>query len=99
MLANVVPSLPASVPNWTWPIFWLVCPIVALASLLGLVVLVTLFRAPRSEATKVLAIFASAFVRLADRLPAADRSDSQGLDAARQVGDHQESDIREVDVP
>ena len=97
MLTAVVP-LSGAVPGWTWPIFWLVCPILVMVLLLGLVVLVTLFRAPRSEATKVLTIFASAFVRLADRLPAQARSGRQGLDADCQTGHDRESDSTEADL-
>jgi hypothetical protein len=63
-----------------------------MALLLGLVVLTTLFRAPRSEATKVLTIFTSAFVRLADRLPVQGRSGSQGLDTGSQTGHDQVSE-------
>jgi hypothetical protein len=68
--------------------------------LLGLVVLATLFRAPRSEAIKVLTIFTSAFARLADRLPApGSRSGLQGLDTSRETRHHQEGDSSEADLP
>ncbi len=97
MSAVALPS--ASTLRGSWPIFWLVCPILVMMLLLGLVVLATLFRAPRSEATKVLTIFASAFVRLADRLPAVDRSGLRRLDARRQTSDNPESDIRKAELP
>jgi hypothetical protein len=96
--ATVAPlSLPD--PGWAWSIFWLVCPILVLALLLGLVVLTALFRAPRSEATQVLTIFTSAFVRLADRLPTQARSGSQGLDTGSQTREHQEGEPREAELP
>jgi hypothetical protein len=46
----------------------------------------------------VLTIFAAAFVRLADHLPARDRADSQGLDTGIQTRDDQESGMTEADL-
>lgn len=66
---TALPSALSASSDWQWSVFWLVCPFLTLALLLGLIALVALFRAPRTDATKVLIIFVSAFRHLADRLP------------------------------
>lgn len=90
--------LPAPVHAWTWPVFWLVSPFLGMVVLLGVVALVTLFRAPRSEATKVLTIFTFAFVSLACRLRAQVRSSAKGIDSSRQGQHDQQHETREEDV-
>lgn len=50
--------------------FWLAFPFLVLAVLLGLVSIAALFRAPRTDAVRVLSIFVSAFRHLAARTPA-----------------------------
>jgi hypothetical protein len=62
-------ALPPALSGWSWPAFWLVCPSLVLAVLLGVVSLVTLFRAPRTDAVRVLSIFVSAFRRAAGHTP------------------------------
>ena len=48
---------------------WLTCPVLGLALVLALVTLVALFRAPRTEATHILEVFATALTHLGSRLP------------------------------
>jgi hypothetical protein len=59
-LLHAAPSS-APLPSWSSLAFWLTCPLLVLAATLGVVSLVALFRAPRTDAVKVLSIFVSAF--------------------------------------
>lgn len=87
---TALPSALSASNDWQWSVFWLVCPFLTLALLLGVIALVALFRAPRTDATQVLIIFVSAFRHLADRLPRQEAPVQPELDTepvTRQAGE------------
>ncbi len=79
-------SLPTSVPDMSGTAFWLESPVLLMVVLLTVVTLVALFRAPRSEATAVLRVFAAALAGLARLEPVRKALRSCRIDRRRRAG-------------